>query len=98
MTAKAQASALLALTQAVAEAVRAAGPQGIPSGHVYAAVMGSVGLDAYQSLVKLLKGARLIEERNHLLTWVGPRFDEAGDRVMEPDPDSRYDERMNGDR
>lgn len=55
---------------ALAEAIRTAGE--IPSGHLYAQVMGVMSLGTYGACLQTLKGAKLVEERGNLLRWVGP--------------------------
>jgi hypothetical protein len=62
-------SALLAVA-AVAEAIRAAGS--IPSGTLYALLMGKMDLAAYRRMIGILKNAGLVAERHNELTWVGP--------------------------
>ena len=52
---------------AILDAIRAAGDRGIPSGHVYAAVMGSMSLDTYNLIIGALVGAKKITNTNHLL-------------------------------
>jgi hypothetical protein len=64
--------AALNIVKAVGEAIRDCGPQGIPSGHLYAAVMDIVPLAGFQSIVTALKGAGMVKESNHLLVWIGP--------------------------
>lgn len=57
------------LTQAIMEAVRAAGSQGVPSGHIYARV-NSVGvdIDTYNFVLdNMLKGG-WVRRNGHLLT------------------------------
>jgi hypothetical protein len=69
---KAQLKAAQALLFAVAEAVRTAGE--IPSGTIYAAVAGSLSLEAYAKLLTLLERAELIVvEPSNLIRWVGPK-------------------------
>ena len=58
---------------AIAESIRAVGE--IPSGHLYAQVMGVLTLEQYERAVGVLKGAGLVEERGHVLRWVGPKID-----------------------
>ncbi len=65
-----QITAGIRMAAAVGEAIRDLGS--IPSGHLYARLMGQMSLDTYNSLISLLKQANLVEENNHLLTWVGP--------------------------
>jgi hypothetical protein len=62
----------VAMIAAVAEAIREVGQ--IPSGHLYARLQGKVTLDGYNKLIGILKNAKLIEENNHLLTWIGPEI------------------------
>lgn len=61
---------LLNIVDAVAEAIRDL-PNGVPSGHLYAALAGMLNLSLYQSVIGLLKKAGLVTESNHLLKWVG---------------------------
>lgn len=51
-------------------AIREAGE--IPSGHLYAQVMGHFTYNGYMSALAILKYSRMITEVNHLLKWVGP--------------------------
>lgn len=56
---------------AVSEAVRGAGQ--VPSGVLYAALVGVVDLPTYEWVLGKLIGAGLIKvEANHLIRWVGP--------------------------
>jgi hypothetical protein len=65
-------AALLVLT-AVAETIRELGS--VPSGHLYATLMGRMDFEAYTKMLDTLKGAGLItESRSHELVWIGPRF------------------------
>lgn len=54
---------------ALAEAIKGLGT--VPSGHLYARVMGYVGLDEYQMHIDTLKKAGVVTEKFHELTWVG---------------------------
>lgn len=69
-------AAQLKIIAVVAETIRdlsASSPLGgVPSGHLYAHLMGTFTLAQYQSVIEVLKRADLVEEKNHLLTWVGP--------------------------
>lgn len=47
-------------------AIKEAG--GMPSGHLYAAVMGSLSLQEYQTCLDVLKSTGLVKESNHFLT------------------------------
>lgn len=66
-------SAGMAAIMAVAETIRELGS--VPSGELYARLMGSISLESYGQIVGTLERAGLIEERGHLLRWVGPIFD-----------------------
>ena len=62
--------AALGIIQAVAEAIRELGE--VPSGHLYANLMGQLSLEQYEHILGILKGAGLVRQSNaHLLTWVG---------------------------
>lgn len=45
----------------------------VPSGVLYAQVMGYMKLEQYQQVITLLKRAELVAESNHVLTWIGPK-------------------------
>lgn len=60
----------IALLQIIAEAVWEAGS--IPSGHLYAAMVGKVTLSAFESLVAQLCRTGLIRQNGYVLTWTGP--------------------------
>lgn len=66
----AQTKAALQTILAVGDAIRDLGE--VPSGHLYARLMGHMDLRTYEAIVASLKGAGVVEERNHLLRWVGP--------------------------
>lgn len=65
---------VLAVVQVLAEAIR--GATEIPSGHLYAQVMGKIDLAAYEGAIGLLKRAGLVVEKGHVLTWIEPALDE----------------------
>ncbi len=62
--------AALDLTFAVAETIRELGE--VPSGPLYAQLMGKVTYEGYQGLLRTLTNAKLIKVENHLIRWVGP--------------------------
>ena len=64
---------------ALCEAIRSLGS--VPSGVLYAHVMGVMSIDAYASAVATMKGAGLVAEEGHVLRWTGPTFDADGTRV-----------------
>lgn len=55
----------------VMHAIKTAGTEGIPSGHLYAMVMDKLSLQAYEAIIRFLKGKNLIEEKFHVLYWQG---------------------------
>lgn len=44
----------------------------IPNGELYASMMGVLSIHSYETMIQTLKNAKLIEEKNHLLRWIGP--------------------------
>lgn len=58
---------LTAYAAILAEAIEALGE--VPSGHLYARMMGHMDLETYQAVITQLKRAGLVAESNHLLTW-----------------------------
>ncbi len=65
------AAKLVQLVALIAETVRESAE--IPSGTIYATIMGTFSLGEYEWAIARLKGAKLIEETgSHLLRWVGP--------------------------
>lgn len=68
-----QVKAALAMTLAVAEAIREAGE--IPSGTLYAMLVSKVDMQGYQSMIRNLNNAGLVEEKAHLLKWIGPKLE-----------------------
>lgn len=77
---KKQISAQIEIIKIVADTIRDLSanslPGGVPSGHLYAHLMSTFTLEQYQSVIDLLKRAELVEERNYLLSWIGPAKDE----------------------
>lgn len=66
----AQAAAGAAL--ALAECIRDLGS--VPSGHLYACVMGYMSLETYEALIGILVDAGKVRRHpSHLLEWVGPQ-------------------------
>jgi hypothetical protein len=64
-------AAMATFIKIIAEAIYEAGPTGIPSGHLYAAMVGRASIDTYQFAVGILKDAGAITEQFHLLRWSG---------------------------
>jgi hypothetical protein len=67
-----RAEAAVAALRALAEAVRRS--REVPSGHLYATVCTQMTLSGYLAAIGLLKGAKLVEEQNYLLRWIGPEM------------------------
>ena len=65
-----QISDAITMLQVIAESIRDLGE--VPSGHLYAAVMGSTDLLTYERVVGLLVRSGLVALRGDLLIWVGP--------------------------
>ncbi len=68
MNKEAQAQWVILLT-AVAEAIQALGQ--VPSGRLYAQLMGKLSLEQYNHIINALKSTGLVTEKNYMLTWVG---------------------------
>lgn len=60
---------LLGLANDIYEAIESS-PNGLPSGHLYAALMGMMPLGLYQTLIDGLVGAGRITNNGHLLKAV----------------------------
>ncbi len=64
-----QINAGLEILKALADTIRQL--RSVPSGELYARVMGHMDINAYDKALSILKGAGLIAESNaHMLTWV----------------------------
>ena len=64
-------AAAVQVIAAVAEAIRGLGE--VPSGELYVHVMSRLSIEQYGRVIATLKSAGLIEERNHVLRWIGPK-------------------------
>jgi hypothetical protein len=60
---------LVKIAGAVAEAIKELGQ--VPSGHLYAALMGQMSLDDYNAVLSMLRRQKLVRVNNHLVTWIG---------------------------
>lgn len=58
----------LELCKILYDAISEAGEEGIPSGHLYAAVSAHMGLGLYQNLIGTLKKHGFVKEQFHVLT------------------------------
>ncbi len=63
--------AAIKVAAVVGDAIRELGS--IPNGELYAQLMGHMSLGTYNGCLAILKKANLVEESNHVLTWVGPK-------------------------
>lgn len=70
---KAEVREALQAVAAVGEVIGTLGE--VPSGHLYAAVMGVMSLDQYTRVIALLKRAQLVSETGHVLKWTGPKLE-----------------------
>jgi hypothetical protein len=63
-----QAKAAVSIIVALAETIRSSSP--IPSGHLYAMVMGSMSFESYSLIIAKLENLGLISiAPSHLITW-----------------------------
>ena len=65
-----QRQGVLQVITAVLAAIQEAGEHGIPSGHLYALLMGKMSLDTYQSIIAVLVKANKITESGYVLRAV----------------------------
>jgi hypothetical protein len=61
--------AALAVVAAVTETIRELGE--VPSGHLYARLMGRMSLETYNQIIQTIKNTGLVSETGHVLKWVG---------------------------
>ena len=67
---KSQVQAAVEILRAVAEMIQSVGQ--IPSGELYALLMGKMDIETYERMISTLIGAGLIRrERSHMLVWIG---------------------------
>ena len=69
MSMTAQEKAAVAVVVAIGETIKDLGS--VPSGHLYAQLMGRMSLETYNKVIALLVKTGAVKEENHLLTWVG---------------------------
>lgn len=68
---KEQINAGLKTVLAIAESIRELGS--VPSGHLYAHLMGSLTLESYEKIIQILVNQDLVKKHpSHLLEWIGP--------------------------
>lgn len=64
------AKAFVGLLDAMLDGIQAAGPEGIPSGHLYTLLEGKVSLHTYNQIIAAMVAANRITCRNHVLRAV----------------------------
>lgn len=69
MTQEQKMQAAVEIMKAVAEAIKEAGS--IPSGHLYAQLMGKMSLGSYEKMIDAMQRMGLVKVDDHLLTYVG---------------------------
>ncbi len=69
-TSQEQARAAVGMVMAVGEAIQSLGE--VPSGELYARLMGNLNFTQYNQIIEILVGAKLISNHAHLLKWIGP--------------------------
>ena len=69
MSMTAQEKAAVAIVVAIGETIKDLGS--VPSGHLYAQLMGRMSLETYNKVIGLLVKTGAVKEENHLLTWIG---------------------------
>ena len=62
-----QIKASLGVLKAIADTIKEL--KEVPSGELYAGVMGSLSLEEYNTVIGILKQAGVITESNYLLKW-----------------------------
>ena len=63
-----QVHAFIEMAEAIAEAIEASGPRGVPSGHLYAAVMGAMDLTTYEAIIAALTKSGRVTQSGFVLT------------------------------
>lgn len=64
------AAAVAKVAVAIADTIKELGA--VPSGHLYAQLMGRMSLETYTGIINILKNSALIrEDYSHMLTWTG---------------------------
>ena len=65
---EAQKQAAVKVVEAISEAIEELGE--VPSGHLYARLMGHMSIDTYNSIIGVLQKLGRIKVEHHLITWV----------------------------
>ena len=70
MSSKDEAKAAIEIIRAVADAIKELGS--VPSGHLYARLMGKLSLTEYEQIIGFIVRTGLVRrDKSHLLTWIG---------------------------
>jgi hypothetical protein len=64
-----QTKAVIEVLMAVADAIKEL--KAVPSGHLYAALMGKMDIQSYEAIIRTLVNTKLVARRGDLLVWVG---------------------------
>ena len=76
---EAERKGIVAAVRAIAESIKEADQgQGVPSGPMYAALMGVMNLEQYNAIIGVLEGASIIRKSGHVLYWQGDEHGEIG--------------------
>lgn len=67
---EAQVTAAIRAVAAIGDAIRELGS--VPSGELYARLMGHLDIDQYQRIIDTLKRTGLVAELGHVIKWIGP--------------------------
>lgn len=70
-----QQAAIDAATLAIAEAIQTLGE--IPSGVLYARLMGYMSYMTYERIIDVLVSANVVRRQSHVLIWIGPAMKES---------------------
>ena len=82
---------IVGIIVAVAEAIRELGS--VPSGHIYARLMGRMSLETYEGIINVLVRKGIVRrESSHLLVWTG------NESQSNPVPDVPGCPQLNADR
>jgi hypothetical protein len=67
---QAEVKSALNVIRAVADTIREV--KSVPSGHLYAGLMGVMSLSQFEQVVGILTRGGMISNSGHVLTWIGP--------------------------
>jgi ArsR family metal-binding transcriptional regulator len=70
MATKEQVNAAMQIVLAIGDTIKEL--KEVPSGHLYAQLMGKLSLSDYEAIIGVLKrSGKVVEDQSHLLRWVG---------------------------